>query len=197
MSRHLGLLLISLVSFRGTHKVPSPQEVVSLTFFNNGLSVLKHLLNGALGPHPLFPELLRGGPFAIHRYLESEAIIHSLLYLGAHYREACCGVGRVKLLESGFDQLLTALHLLLVLLLLIQVVLETLKEIVHQSVAKDALHQLQVFLVPDRLVHRLLFLLLLRRIIAGAEAGDLLTLLDHVGEASLLDNEIEETLPLP
>jgi hypothetical protein len=76
-------------------------------------------------------------------------------------------------------------------------VLETLKEIVHQSVAKDALHQLQVFLVPDRLVHRLLFLLLLRRIIAGAEAGDLLTLLDHVGEASLLDNEIKETLPLP
>jgi hypothetical protein len=76
-------------------------------------------------------------------------------------------------------------------------VLETLKEVVHQSVAKDALHQLQVLLVPDRLVHRLLFLLLLRRIIAGAEAGDLLTLLDHVGEASLLDNEIKETLPLP
>lgn len=58
--------------------------------------------------------------------------------------------------------------------------LETLKEIVHQSVAKDALHKLQVFLVPDRLVYLLLLLPLLRRIIAGPEAGYLLAFLDHV-----------------
>lgn len=77
------------------------------------------------------------------------------------------------------------------------VVLETLQEVVHQGVAKDALNQLQVLLVPDRLVQGLLLLPLLGRVIAGAQAGDLLALLDHVGEATLLDNEIEETLPLP
>ena len=67
----------------------------------------------------------------------------------------------------------------------------------HQGVAEDALNQLQVFLVPERLIELRLLPLLLGRVIPRAQACDLLAFLDHVGEAPLLDNEIEETLPLP
>ena len=146
----------------------------------------------------MLPQLLRRGPLAVHRDLERVPIIHSLLYLGAHHREARGGVGRDELLEGVFDDLLAALHhVLVLLLLLVEVVRETLEEAVHQGVAEDAFNQLQVFLVPERLIQLRLLPLLLGRVIARAQAGDLLALLDHVGEAALLDNEIEETLPLP
>ena len=54
-----------------------------------------------------------------------------------------------------------------------------------------------MFLVPERLVLLGLLPLLLGWVIPRAQTGDLLALLNHVGEPTLLDNEIEETLPLP